>query len=268
MSMSDGSENSAKAVVRVVDLLEKAQNLLFITGAGVSADSGLPTYRGVGGLYNDRVTDDGVPIETALAGDTLVSNPALTWKYLSYIEERCRQASFNRAHQVIAEMEKHFKRVWVLTQNIDGLHTKAGSRKVIEIHGNMYQLSCLSCDFRQEVRDYRDIKVPPHCPRCRNLLRPDVVFFGERLPYEAVDILERELQTGFDVYFSVGTTSIFPYIRSPMEKAAWRGRATVEINPGLTDISRLCDVKLTLPAVEAMERIWQEYQKRHGGKIT
>src|SRR3989339_1716546 len=96
------SENIRK----VIQLLKGCQNILFITGAGVSADSGLPTYRGIGGLYNDKSTEDGIPIEMALAGETLYTHPEVTWKYLLEIEKNCREAKFNRAHQVIAEMER------------------------------------------------------------------------------------------------------------------------------------------------------------------
>jgi len=153
-------------IERAGTLLLKAKSVLFITGAGISADSGLPTYRGIGGLYNDSDTQDGVPIEAALAGETLKANPALTWKYLSQIEERCRNARYNRAHEVIAKIEKRFPRVWVLTQNIDGFHTDAGSKNVIEIHGNLHRLFCEACGWKTEVKNYGEINIPPKCPDC------------------------------------------------------------------------------------------------------
>ena len=251
-----------KEIAHVVDLLEQAQDILFITGAGISADSGLPTYRGVGGLYNDRITEDGIPIETALAGETLATRPELTWKYLAQIEKRCRGASFNRAHAVIAEMEKHFRRVWVLTQNIDGLHQQAGAVNVIDIHGNMYHLRCMACDFATNVEDFSRLEIPPHCPQCRAIMRPDVVFFGEVLPYEKIALLSDEVAKGFDLYFSIGTTSVFPYIRAPIEDAMRRGRPSVEINPGESEFSSIFSLRLALPAAEALGRIWDEYKRR------
>src|SRR5512136_240929 len=108
------SDNSL-AITRIVRLLKNAQSLLFITGAGMSADSGLPTYRGIGGLYNRNTTEDGIPIEEALSGSMMRRRPEVTWKYLSQIEQSARAARCNRGHQVIAEMERHFERVWTLT---------------------------------------------------------------------------------------------------------------------------------------------------------
>ncbi len=126
-----------QSIGKIVALLKKAGSILFITGAGTSADSGLPTYRGVGGLYEDKDTQDGIPVEMAMAGEMLDSQPTVTWKYLSQIESNCRGATFNQAHKVIAEMERCFERVWVLTQNVDGFHRAAGSKNVIEIHGSL-----------------------------------------------------------------------------------------------------------------------------------
>ena len=95
----------------------------------MSADSGLPTYRGVGGLYENKDTEDGMPIEQALSGSVFRQSPEITWKYLSQIEQGTRGASHNRGHAVLAEMERHFQRFWILTQNIDGFHTTAGLAK-------------------------------------------------------------------------------------------------------------------------------------------
>lgn len=234
---------------------------MFITGAGISADSGLPTYRGRGGLYNDNLTEDGVPVEMALAGETLRRRPEVTWKYLAQIEQACRGASYNRAHQIIAEMEKAFKRVWVLTQNIDGFHQAAGSEKVIDIHGNMHKLYCPGCAWRSLVSDYRALVIPPSCPECGRIIRPDVVFFGEALAADKVSLLYEELAKGFDIYFSIGTSSVFPYIQQPILEAKSSRKLTVEINPELTEISSFVDIRIAAGATEALEAIWQEYKK-------
>jgi len=250
----------ADKIHRVSSLLKSCKSILFITGAGISADSGLPTYRGIGGLYNDKSTEDGIPIEMALAGETLYTHPEVTWKYLLEIEKNCREAKFNRAHQVIAEMERHFKRVWVLTQNIDGFHSAAGSKNVIEIHGNMHKLRCMKCLWRAKVKDYSQItQIPPLCPECKGVTRPEVVFFGEMLPDYECQALSEQLAKGFDIYFSIGTTSVFPYIQQPIMEAKLLKRPTIEINPTQTEISRLVDIKINLGAVEAMDKIWKAY---------
>lgn len=247
------------SMTRVAGILKKCRSILFITGAGVSADSGLPTYRGIGGLYNDRLTEDGIPVETALAGETMVKNPAITWKYLVQIEKNCRKATFNRAHEVIAEMEKRFERVWVLTQNIDGFHRAAGSRNMIDIHGDMHKLICVNCLWRRTVRDYSGIEIPPKCPKCSGAVRPEVVFFGEMLPQDKLSILDRELRRGFDIYFSIGTSSVFPYISGPIVAARGSGKPTVEINPEDTEVSPLVDIKLRMRASQALDALWKEY---------
>jgi len=245
-------------ISKISSLLKKSRSILFITGAGISADSGLPTYRGVGGLYNGKTTEDGIPIETALAGETLETRPEVTWKYLAQIEERCRGAKCNRGHEVIAEMEKRFERVWVLTQNIDGFHRAAGSKNVIEIHGNMHKLICMKCGRRSEVCDYSGLDIPPRCGECGYFIRPEVVFFGEQLPYDQLQILSRELDRGFDIYFSVGTTSVFPYIQEPIMHAKRLGRPTVEINPDRTAISDIVDFRLPMRAADALDSIARE----------
>lgn len=250
-----------EGVREVVELLKKSNEILFITGAGISADSGLPTYRGIGGLYNEGTTDEGIPIEMALAGEMLQARPDITWKYLSQIEARCRRAAFNRAHEVIALMERRFRRVWVLTQNIDGFHRAAGSKNVIEIHGNMYNLFCKHCGWQKGIKDFSEIRIPPPCPRCGRVARPGVVFFGEQLPEEEVRVLRRELERGFDLYFSVGTTSVFPYIQQPVFDARRMKRPVVEINPSETEVSHLADIKLAMGAARALDEIWREFER-------
>ncbi len=251
-----------KVVDNVVALLLEAESVLFITGAGISAESGLPTYRGIGGLYEEAITEEGLSIEEALAGSTMKERPDITWKHLYQLEENCRKASYNRAHEIIAEMEREFKRVWVLTQNVDGFHYAAGSKNIIDIHGDMHNLRCTQCDFRTTVSDYSNLDVPPLCPECRSIVRPEVVLFGEMLPVEKLEILERELDKGFDLVFSVGTTSVFPYIAQPVIIAKYNGIPTIEINPGLTEISQMVDIKIPAGACETFELLWNRYHER------
>ncbi|HOG23453.1 MAG TPA: NAD-dependent protein deacylase [Candidatus Omnitrophota bacterium] len=247
-----------ETIHKVAELLKKSKSILFITGAGVSADSGLPTYRGLGGLYDDVETEDGIPIEMALAGDTLRKRPEVTWKYLSQVEQKCRGARPNRAHEIIAEMERRFERVWVLTQNIDSFHHVAGSRNVIDIHGDMHDIQCEECGWKTRVENYDGLEIPPRCPKCDAIVRPDVVFFGECLQPGKVRSMEREIGRPFDVYFSIGTTSVFPYIKHPMILASHLGRPTIEINPDTTDISGWVDIRIPMGAAVALDALWQE----------
>ena len=221
----------------------------------MSADSGLPTYRGVGGLYDDQDTDDGVPIEAALSGPMFRARPALTWRYIHQIEAACRGAEPNAAHRVIAALESHLARCWVLTQNVDGLHARAGSRHLVEIHGTVHKLRCTACAWRDTVADYAHLGPLPRCPDCDAVLRPEVVLFEEALPAAAVRTCERELARRFDVVVSIGTTAVFPYIAQPMWMARRQGALTVEINPGRSRVSAAARVRLEAGAAAALSAL-------------
>ena len=247
----------ARELAAAAALLRDAERILFITGAGISADSGLPTYRGLGGLYHDRLTDEGFTIEEALSGEMMAVRPDIAWKYIAQIEASCRGARPNAAHRLIAALEQERDAVWVLTQNVDGLHRAAGSRKLIEIHGSIHRLRCTECPHAREVADFAGLALPPPCPRCGGLLRPDVVLFGENLPPGAVARLEQVLEDGVDAVVSVGTSSVFPYIAGPVLWAAEAGIPTIEINPGDTEVSDIVDVRLPLRAAEALPELWR-----------
>ncbi len=252
-------DQQKQAIAAVVGILRECESILFITGAGISADSGMPTYRGIGGLYDIEVTEEGIPIEEVLSGPMFQSRPELTWKYLGQIAAAAREATYNRGHEVIVEMERHFPRVWTLTQNVDGFHRLAGSQNLIEIHGNMRSLLCIACDYHTFVDESDEIDIPPLCPECSATLRPDVVLFGEMLPEQAVSQLYRELERGFDLVVSVGTSSVFPYIQEPLLAARRMGVATVEINPSETVVSAAVDHRLAMGAAQALDEIWRRF---------
>ena len=206
----------------VAALCRQAERILFVTGAGNVGGFGvadLPRYRWAVPRPAHR---RGVPIEVALSGTMLMSRPELTWKYLAEIEAACRGAQPNAGHMAIAELERRKPRVMVLTQNVDGLHRAAGSHNLVEIHGNLHHLLCTECDRGRPVEDFRGMQLPPACPTCGGLMRPNVVLFGEELPASALLRLEHALEAGFDLVFSVGTTSVFPTSpRRSAGRAAW-----------------------------------------------
>jgi NAD-dependent deacetylase len=252
-----------QTIDRIVDHLGRARSILFVTGAGMSADSGLPTYRGVGGLYDRDETEEGFAIEEMLSGEMFRERPEWTWKYLRQIEQACRGAKFNRGHAIIAEMERHFPRVWTLTQNVDGFHRAAGSEKIITIHGDLHQLRCTVCSWRETVSDYAHLPDLPRCGDCSAVVRPDVVLFGEMLPAAGIRELKYQLHEGFDLVFSIGTTSVFPYISSPIEMAHLRDKPTVEINLGTTRVSAMVRYRLALSAAVALDAIWTRYKQKY-----
>ncbi|MDR2166190.1 MAG: NAD-dependent deacylase [Zoogloeaceae bacterium] len=252
---------SFSAVREIAGLLRRSRRTLFITGAGISADSGLPTYRGIGGLYENRETDEGFAIEDALSGEMLRRRPEVTWKYIAQIERNCRNAGPNPAHAVIARLERELPCVMVLTQNIDGLHRAAGSRNLVEIHGDLHKLRCVACGHREEIVSLEGRSLPPVCPSCGGKVRPEVVLFGEMLPEDALGRFLEELSIGFDLVFSIGTTSVFPYIAQPVVQAIQAGVPTVEINPGRTHLSEHVRYQLPVGAAAALNEILVWYER-------
>lgn len=243
----------------IVEKLLTNPDILFITGAGISAESGLPTYRGLGGLYNTEGTEDGMSIEEALSAEVFYRTPELTWKYLRQIESAVDGATYNRAHEIIAEISKRFSRVFTLTQNIDGFHRDVETKNLIEIHGNLHELKCPSCGEITLVKKLADVSDNPVCSSCGSTLRPNVVLFGEMLPEKEVLTLSRELTEGFDLIFSIGTSSVFPYISAPVLNARDPGVLTVEINPEETMVTEFVDVYLPLGAGEVLEEVFLRY---------
>lgn len=252
-----------KTYREIAERLHTCRRVLFITGAGVSADSGLPTYRGVGGLYNSGDTEEGMPIEEAISGRCLASHPEITWKYLSQIQHNCEAVQPNAAHRVIAEFEK-FLKVVVLTQNIDGLHPRAGSSDVIEIHGTLETRRCMRCD-RPAPPSTPDEDISagklPRCEKCGGVVRPNVVLFGEMLPEKALYRLQDAVDEGFGMVFLIGTTAVFPYISQPVIMATHMGIPTVEINPARTHLTGYVEYYIPHGAAEAMTAIMEEYMR-------
>lgn len=249
----------AQKIKLVAELIKESNSILIITGAGISAESGLPTYRGVGGLYHDAQTVDEMPIEVALSGAVWERDPAITWRHILDIERACRGAAPNAGHLAIAHLEAHKQRVWVLTQNVDGLHRAAGSAQIIPIHGSLHTLSCPHCAWSVQVEDYAHLpKAPqlPACPVCQHVIRPSVILFGEALPEQAVMTYEEELHRGFDLIFSIGTTSQFPYIAHPMLDAARTQTPTVEINPQETLVSHAATFTFREPCAQLLHELF------------
>jgi NAD-dependent deacetylase len=225
--------------------LRDVRSIGAITGAGISAESGIQTYRGRGGLYDDP--EDGERTVEALSGHTLLSDPDRTWRAVGGLARQAVGARPNPAHHALVTMEAKLERFVLLTQNVDGLHQLAGSRNVIDIHGSIHEAVCMSCAHfvRFEPDQLTAIEATPRCDRCQGQLRPNAVLFGELLPTEKIERIYDEFHLRRpDLVLVAGTTAMFPYISQPVELARDAGKLTVEVNPEPTLLSDRVDFTL------------------------
>lgn len=216
--------------------LAATRRITVLTGAGISADSGVPTFRGADGLWrNYRAEDLATP-------EAFERNPRLVWEWYNWRRELIATKQPNEAHKAIAELERRCPDFWLITQNVDGLHRDAGSQKVSEIHGNIWKVRCTGCGV---VEDNRDVPVPllPSCPRCEALLRPHIVWFGESLCTVDLDSCSRALQH-CDVLLVIGTSGVVYPAAGFASVAKEAGAFVAEINPDSTPQSSLVDVSL------------------------
>ncbi|MHC4956831.1 MAG: SIR2 family NAD-dependent protein deacylase [Planctomycetota bacterium] len=233
----------------LVEALAAVKSAGVITGAGISVESGIRTYRGEGGLYDDP--EEGDRTVEALTGSTLEVDPDRTWQAVVKLARAAQGAQPNAAHDALVRMEQALDRFALLTQNVDGLHDLAGSRNVIYIHGNVFDTRCMACPAtgRLEREDLIGLERAPRCSECGGVMRPNAVLFGEMLPQRELDRLRREFyDTVPDVVIAVGTSAMFQYIIEPVLHARRLGRLTIEINPEQGPLSNFVDHYLPGPA--------------------
>ena len=206
-----------------------------LTGAGVSAESGVPTFRGSEGLWrNFRPEDLATP-------GAFERDPALVWQWYDWRRKKISEVKPNPAHRALAQIEKGHPGFTLITQNVDGLHTLAGSTNVLELHGSIWRVRCTGCGTVKEDRTL-PIKTPPVCG-CGGIMRPDVVWFGEMLP-EAVIEKAFEAASNADFMMVVGTSGVVQPAASLAFRAREAGAYLVEINPESTPLSGIMDQRI------------------------
>jgi NAD-dependent deacetylase len=240
-----------EAIQALAGRMLSATRVTVVTGAGVSASSGIPTFRGPGGLWRDFRP------EQLATPEAFEADPRLVWEWYAWRRELIAGARPNRAHEVLAAWSRRYPRFALITQNVDGLHERAGTENVIRFHGSLWELSCWN-GCREAPSRWRDeavpfAQMPPRCPHCGGLARPGVVWFGETIPPEALSASEAALDC--DVCLAVGTSAVVHPAAALVAQAAARGAFAAEINPEATPASSGVDLVLAGPAEAVLPEV-------------
>jgi len=215
----------------------EAKKVCVLTGAGISAESGVPTFRGKDGLSMWK----GMPFEVISSARMVREDLDEVWEWFDYRRGRLSECRPNPGHIALAEWQKKFDNFTLVTQNVDGLHRAAGSTEIIELHGNITRAYCIKCGERHEISGVPH--TPDQCGECGGRLRPDIVLFGEMLPEGAFGRAEAQARE-CDIFFTIGTSAlVYPAAALP-SIAKQNGAYVVEINREETEISNFCDVIL------------------------
>ena len=238
----------AEAIRLAAELLRDAQRVVAFTGAGVSAESGVPTFRGAGGLWEGR------PVEEVASPQGFFANPAHVWRFYDGRRQNLTKVAPNAAHMVLARWQERFGSFTLATQNVDGLHQGAGSRDVLELHGSIWTIRCSNCERERVDRTAPLPEIPPRCVECCGLERPGVVWFGEQLPD---DVMSAAIEAArkCDVLVVVGTSAVVYPAAGLVEIAARAGSKVIEVNPEASALAHLADVELRGPAGEVLPHV-------------
>ena len=235
----------------LIERLKRAKNTVFMTGAGISAESGIPTFRDAQtGLWENYKAEE---LATPQA---FAKNPLLVWKWYQWRRQLIEKNSPNAGHKIIARLQNELPGVHLITQNVDGLHQEAGSENVIEFHGNIRNNKCSHCDHVEVNKDNHSDDIL-QCPNCEVNLRPAVVWFGENIPEFASEESVR-LSSQADVFFYVGTSSNVYPAAGLVELAKKNNALIVEINPNSTSLTSSVDYVFAESASAALQRILYE----------
>ena len=240
-------------IAKAVACLRQGHDLAVLTGAGVSKESGVPTFRdALDGLWAQYDPEE---LATPMA---FRRNPKLVWDWYEFRRELVRQARPNPGHMALAQLETHFPSLRIITQNVDDLHEQAGSSHVIHMHGNIARSRCsANCQGDPTIIDVSTLDYaegPPLCPHCGALVRPDVVWFSEMLPADALQDANTATQL-CDVMLVVGTSGLVTPAATLPGLARQHGATIIEVNPDDTSITAIADVKLTGPSGEVLPKL-------------
>jgi NAD-dependent deacetylase len=228
--------------------------VLVITGAGISAESGIPTFRGKDGYWRNL---DPTKLATP---EAFVRDPNLVWDWYRERRQRIRKAQPNSAHRAIANLAERAREFLLVTQNVDDLHLRAGlpADKMVQIHGDIFMTRCSRCEFRRYEHEH-DVGNLPKCPECGALMRPGVVWFGEQLDAAKIEIVENFVTADdCDLVIVAGTTALFGYIIDWARRSRGQTGQLIEVNPEETSLSQFATKSFREPAGTALPRLVNE----------
>ena len=218
-----------------------------LTGAGISAESGVPTFRGDGGLWKDYKAED------LATPEAFVKDPRLVWEWYNWRRERIAKVLPNAAHKALVRLEIRKREYTLITQNVDGLHDRAGSGRMLKLHGDIWRMRCTVCGANWPDRRAPLPKIPPHCA-CGGLARPGVVWFGEPLPDGMMKEAEHAAGAA-EVFLVIGTSAVVYPAAGLVPYAKHGGARVIEINTDDTPFTSLVDCALRGPAGELLPQL-------------
>ncbi|MCE9598976.1 MAG: NAD-dependent deacylase [Spirochaetia bacterium] len=227
--------------------IRESRRLAVITGAGVSAESGIPTFRGPGGLWrNFRAEELATP-------EAFKRDPKLVWEWYDWRRGICKQAQPNPGHLSLAKIETTATEFLLITQNVDGLHKRAGSKRIAEIHGNIWRARCTLCGNEFDLEETPLLEIPPRC-KCKGIARPDIVWFGETYDQDLLeDILD--FLSGTDTLITVGTSGMVPMPVYLTRHAMSHGAFAIDLNPDESELSGIVNLSLRGKAGEILPNL-------------
>ena len=241
------SDNSSQNVEQAAEWLRQADRVAVLTGAGVSAESGVPTFREAGGLW------EGHRPEEVATPEAFHADPEMVWRFYTARRTGLLECRPNLAHEALAELERLCGTFTLITQNVDGLHRAAGSRNLIELHGDIWIDRCQDCNHEERPEQVSEEPIP-RCPKCSGMMRPGVVWFGEMLPSGAIEAAQAAAAQ-CNIMLVIGTSSLVQPAASLSTFAGQNGARVVEINPEATPLTHSADLIITEKAGTAVPAI-------------